>query len=342
MMAEDSTSWAVLNPGGRDPSQTCPDGKIPAPGEGHPPVNYHAYAFCTGGGFYRDWREIPDACGAVLILLRRNAGAARRAMEKLQRRGHRCWLAVKEAGYYQVLKQLGRTGTREAWKELAREAEGVIAPTEHLVPLWQALGARRVEFVPTPYPVEIEEWNFGRNASEASGIFIGTREFGIASRRHLQALQMAVEIGRTQGRPVRLLDDGSCPRGLRSELNVGDSCIEWIPAPLSYPDYLRLLARHEVVFQLDRSGVPGQVAGDCALARTLLIGGDGANEKILFPETHGEARNDQDLAGLIERALAEPDWRQCLIDQTEQLARTKLSYAFGAKRLREILQSGAV
>lgn len=339
MMAEGSTFWAVLNPGGRDPSQTCPDGKIPAPGEGHPPVNYHAYAFCTGGGFYRDWREIPDACGAVLILLRRNAGAARAAMQALRGRGHRCWLAVKEAGYYQVLKQLGRTGTQEAWKELAREAEGVIAPTEHLVPLWRALGARRVEFVPTPYPVEIEEWNFGKNASEASGIFIGTREFGIASRRHLQALRMAVEIGRAQGRPVRLLDDGSCPSRLRRELNVGDSGIEWIPAPLSYPDYLRLLARHEVVFQLDRGGVPGQVAGDCALARTLLVGGNGTNEQILFPETHGAARDDAELAALLGRALADPDWRRGLVQQMEREARSELSYESGARRLRGILNS---
>ena len=47
---------AVLNPGGRDCragfSRFCrqsPDAAAP-----HPPVNYHAYAACTGGSFHRE------------------------------------------------------------------------------------------------------------------------------------------------------------------------------------------------------------------------------------------------------------------------------------------------
>ena len=35
----------------------------------------------------------------------------------------------------------------------------------------------------------------------------------------------------------------------------------------SYPDYLREVARHKIVLQLDRSRVPGQVAGDALLCR---------------------------------------------------------------------------
>ena len=63
---------AVLNPGGGDPFQAFP-GRAGAPGtSGHPPVNYHAYAACTGGSFHRDAKTIPDEQNAVLLLLRRD------------------------------------------------------------------------------------------------------------------------------------------------------------------------------------------------------------------------------------------------------------------------------
>ena len=39
---------AVLNPGGRDPQQSFPDGAGTPDEKLHPPVNYHAFAACTG------------------------------------------------------------------------------------------------------------------------------------------------------------------------------------------------------------------------------------------------------------------------------------------------------
>ena len=39
---------------------------------GHPPVNYHAYAACCQGGFYRKSEEVPDAVRCVLVLLRKD------------------------------------------------------------------------------------------------------------------------------------------------------------------------------------------------------------------------------------------------------------------------------
>src|SRR5213078_2267042 len=43
-----------------------------------------------------------------------------------------------------------------------------------------------IEFVPTPYPVEDENWNWAME--NRSGIFVGTREFAVPSRNHLAAL----------------------------------------------------------------------------------------------------------------------------------------------------------
>src|SRR5438876_10792614 len=46
----------------------------------------------------------------------------------------------------------------------------------------------------------------------------------------------------------------------------------------SYPEYLRDVSRHKIVLQLDRSHVPGQLAGDALLCRIPCVGGDGAIE----------------------------------------------------------------
>lgn len=331
-IAQSIAPWAVLNPGGRDREQVAEGGRIPQPGQGHAPVNFHAYAFCTGGGFYREAERIPRSHRHVLVLLRRNGREALPAVRSLQRAGHVCWVACKEAGVEQVQEQLGRRGVAEGWRKVLQEAEGALSPTEHLLPLYEALGARRVAWVPTPYPVEYPEWDFGGEEKRA-GVFLGTREFSVKARRHLVALRLAGVVAGRTGRALSLLDDGSCPGWLRRELQREIPQLEWIPSPLPYPDYLRLLARHEVVFQLDGSGVPGQVAGDCALARTLLVGGHGTNERILFPQTHGWGREFAELTGLLERALLDPGWRETQLTTMETSAGKQLSYATGARNL---------
>ena len=42
-----------------------------------------------------------------------------------------------------------------------------------------------------------------------------------------------------------------------------------------YVDYLRVMAAHKIVFQLDTSFVPGQVAGDALICRLPCVGGNG-------------------------------------------------------------------
>ncbi len=57
-----------------------------------------------------------------------------------------------------------------------------------------------------------------------------------------------------------------------------------------YVDYLRVLAAHKIVFQLDTSFVPGQVAGDALICRLPCVGGNGTIERIAFPEICGHDR----------------------------------------------------
>ena len=66
----------------------------------------------------------------------------------------------------------------------------------------------------------------------------------------------------------------------------------------SYPDYLRDVAKHKIVLQLDCSHVPGQVAGDALLCRIPCVGGDGAIERIAFSKTCGEGRTIDEIASM--------------------------------------------
>ncbi|MCB1086618.1 MAG: hypothetical protein KDM63_06205, partial [Verrucomicrobiae bacterium] len=68
------------------------------------------------------------------------------------------------------------------------------------------------------------------------------------------------------------------------ETSFPESRLRVIDRPLSYPEYLRLMASHRLVFQLDRSHVPGQVAGDAGLCRILCAGGNSALERLIDPD----------------------------------------------------------
>jgi len=54
------------------------------------------------------------------------------------------------------------------------------------------------------------------------------------------------------------------------------------------PDYLRAIAHHKIVLQLDRSHVPGQVAGDALLCLIPCVGATAQSSESRFPKTCGE------------------------------------------------------
>src|SRR4051794_41118152 len=96
---------AVLNPGGRDPEQRFPDRAGVPDARAHAPVNYHAYAACTRGGFFRDVHAIPTEMRAVLVLLRKDLEPALAAVEALKAAGRTVAISWKESGQHQVAAQ---------------------------------------------------------------------------------------------------------------------------------------------------------------------------------------------------------------------------------------------
>jgi hypothetical protein len=292
---------AVLNPGGHDREQAFPKyAGAPDDAAPHPPVNYHAYAACTGGTFYREAERIPLSQREVLLVLRRDLKACLRALRQLKNEKRLVAVSLKESGLHQVAQLLGDAENLILFREICGLADGCLASTPDLVGIYSAAGGRNVRFIPTPYPVDAEQWNFARPLAERAGIFIGTREWDVPSRNHAATLLLAGSLGT----PVTVVNEDG--RAGRKRLSAaGIPSLEIVEGRRPYADYLRLIARHRIVLQLDRGAVPGQVAGDALLCGVPCVGGDGAIERIAFPDSCGLARGADELRDIAAALLRE-------------------------------------
>jgi len=320
---------AVLNPGGNDREQSFPDGAgAPDDAVPHPPVNYHAYAACTHGTFYRDAGRIPADAGAVLLVLRRDLKMCLKALRLLQSEGRTVAVSLKESGLHQVAQLLGDADNVGLFREICATADGCIASTSNLVGIYQAAGGKNVHFIPTPYPVDSAKWNFEQPLEKRAGIFIGTREWDTPSRNHAAALLLAASLDA----PVTVINEDG--RAGRKRIDaVGLVSPRVIEGKLPYPEYLRLMASHRIVLQLDRSAVPGQVAGDALLCGLPCVGGDGAIERIAFPETCGAGRDPQALRDIATELLGGDGACTAAGMEARQLAAQRLAFPVTAAEL---------
>jgi hypothetical protein len=328
---------SVLNPGGNDPEQHFPDfaGK---PGDSaHPPVNYHGFAACTGGGFFRKESAIPDASKAVLVLLRHDLKSARQAVVDLRRAKKTIAISWKEAGAFQVAAQLAKPSKVQLFREICERCDLAIATTTDLVPLFRNAGARHVEFIPTPYPVEEFDWDFAVPIDERRGIFVGTREFDIPSRNHLAAMLSVKYLAESMMEPVTVFNTGGW-RGRRmlAQLQFPENLLRVVEGPVPYPRYLRIMAEHKFVFQLDASAVPGQVAGDALLCRIPCIGGDGTTERLAFADLCGHGRTHEQLFDIAARLLEHDHDIEEIVAAASARARSTLSFSAVARQLEQL------
>jgi hypothetical protein len=302
-------------------------------------VNYHAFAACTGGAFFRKDQAIPREQKEVLLLLRSDLKSARQAIIELRRAGRTVAIAWKEAGAFQVAEQLARSAKLRLFQEICARADGAIATTPDLVPLFTAAGVCHTEFIPTPYPIDDARWDFSTPPEERRGIFVGTREFGTPSRNHLAALLALRQLAGSMFEPVTLFNcDGWRGRRMIERLGYDERLLRVIEGRLPYPRYLRVLAKHKLVWQLDASAVPGQVAGDALLGRVPCVGGNGATERLVFPDLCGHGRGTEQIFDLAARLLEHPHDCEEVMQRALENARANLSYATVARRLAEFFR----
>lgn len=316
----------VLNPGGSDPDQAFTDFAGPVNDRLHAPVNYHAYAACTGGSFARKVSSIDG--DAVLLLLRRDLKAGLETLKALKQRGKTVAVSWKESGLHQVAEQLNAARQIELFREICARADGALSSTPELLPVYTGAGAKMVEFIPTPYPVNDARWNFSTPVNEREGVCMGTREFNVPSRNHLAALLAARELDT----PVTVFN--AAGRNARKQIEAcGLPCLEIINGPIPYSEYLRIVARHRIVFQLDRSAVPGQVAGDALLCGIPCVGGDGAIERLIFGELCGHGRDASTLLQIVARLFGDEKVYLNALESSLAAAQEAVSFAVVAKKL---------
>jgi hypothetical protein len=327
----------VLNPAGRDPEQHFQG--VPAPGEGpHPPINFHAFAACTLGVFHRNTQRALGEKTPVLLLLRGDFRVSQRALAELKQAGRPVAISFKETGVHQIAQQLQDAGQLSRFINIVTQADGCIATTPEAAEIYQRVSQdrepARVAFIATPYPMEDQRWNFSVPSNQHSGIFVGTREWDIPSRNHLAALLVARRLSESTGEPVTVVNlDGYKGKRLLGELKFPEGKLRLIEKWKAYADYLREIARHKIILQLDRSHVPGQVAGDALLCRIPCVGGDGAIERIAFPKTCGEGRTINEVAATALELLKNPEWREAVTAESQERAREQLSFEMVRSRL---------
>lgn len=324
----------VVNPGGRDAPVDYRGGVTPPGAPGHPPVNYWAYAAATAGRFHQHADPAEVTARAVLVLIRSRVGTSLAAVRALKKAGRAVYVSWKETGRAQIEGQLRWFWRRNALRKILAEADGALAVTAHAADHYRVYGCHNIVFLPTPYPVDVPAWDF--TAKARRGIFVGTREFDVPGRRHAQALALAAEVARAADVRVTVMNfDGPRARTRIESLLSGVREVRILEQRLDYPGYLREMAQHRIVLQLDDSEVPGQVAGDALLCRVVNAGGNGAIQRVAFPEfalTDGVA-----LRPLVQRLLTDEAYYLSSLARSQALAGDKLSFAAARQTLKRLI-----
>jgi len=320
---------AVLNPAGRDHEQHFAENRS-APANEHAPVNFHAYAACTHGAVFRDLKRAIASGWPVLLLLRGDFRASERALAELKKSKRKTVVALKETGAHQVAQQLSDPTRFARFVRMVRTANGCVASTPEVADFFRLFRDNGIEYLPTPYPIEDENWNWAME--NRSGIFVGTREFAVPTRNHLPALLAVKKLSDATKEPVTVFNFDR-RRGTKLISEIGFRKIRMHEKRLGYRAHLGEVARHKIIFQLDRSRVPGQVAGDALLCRSVCVGGDGAIERIAFPETCGEKRGDAELIEIAQRLLTNENERRAVAERATKIAKEKLSFRAGRETL---------
>ncbi len=315
----------VLNPGGRDPHQDFSAGAGSPNEKGHAPVNFHGYAACTRGVFHCETKAAIAEGLPVLLLLRGDFRETREALRQLQSAGLTTAVSLKETGLHQIARQLSDPKRAALFREITGAADGFLAATSEAAQL--CAGGT---FIPTPYPMADALWDFSRPLPERAGIFIGTREWDVPSRNHFAAFSLALQLGE----PVTVFDEKPRRAHKLWESLGGDAGkLRTLEKRLPYRDYLSEIARHRIVLQLDKSAVPGQIAGDALLCRVPCVGGDGAIDRLGFPDTHGFGRSLGELKELANQLLHDNAFYQKVVNDSQREAFARVGFAQVAKQL---------
>jgi hypothetical protein len=156
----------------------------------------------------------------------------------------------------------------------------------------------------------------------------------VPSRNHLAALLVARRLSESTGERVTVFDyDGRRGARVLSEIGFTANKLRVLNNKLAYTDYLREVARHKIILQLDTSFVPGQIAGDALMCRIPCVGGNGAIDRLGFPESCGASHSIQELEDLATRLLKESEFYRASVRALIPTAGKLLGFEVVARQL---------
>jgi hypothetical protein len=291
-------------------------------------VNFHALAAASGARFHRSTETIPGGSRFVLLLFPRRLHRAARAAAALRDAGKHLLVSFKECGRHQIARQMAGPLAAFWMRRVLSRADAALCTS----PASEAFFAGRADAPPvlsvaTPYPVDVEGWSFDRPLAARAGIFVGTREWTAPSRRHAEAVALALDVAGRAGCRVTVVNvDGDAGSRRLSRLEHG-ARLRVVEGPLPFPRYLEEMAGHRIVLQRDASEVPGQVAGDALLCGMPCLGGNGMVDRLAFPGLPGAASEDREVADASHRLLRDDAaWTECVASMRLR-ADAELSFA---------------
>jgi hypothetical protein len=327
----------VLHPGSDCPDQQFPDfAGVPSP-KLAPPLGYLGFAACTGGAFVRKASAIPPSEKRVLLLVDANLKRARQAIIDLRRAGKTVVIAFDNTSATTLTEQLRNPAALEVFQDICTRAHAALTPARDLEPVFRACGLLYVEAVLHPVPVEEPAWDFSSRPEHRTGILLGTWDWHTPSCNHLLALLGLREVASQMYEPVTVFNlDGWRGRRWLRQLRYPSGLLQVVERRLPYPEYLRIVARHKMVFQLDARAGTGRVASDALLARIPCVGGNGSTERILFPDLCGHGVNTPDLFQTASRMLDHGHDRELAVERALDVAKQLLAFPKVQQTLEEL------
>jgi hypothetical protein len=134
--------------------------------------------------------------------------------------------------------------------------------------------------------------------------------------------------------PITVINtEGGRGRGIIEKLGYDEPLLKVVEDRMTYSRYLRLLAKHKLVWQLDGTGGFGQVGGDALLARVPCVGGTGTTERLVYPDLSAHGCESEQLFDLAARLLEHSHDCEAVMERATAAARDKLSFTAVEQRL---------